>query len=235
MSSVPRIGIAVQTWNRLDYLKLCFPTWRAVPNAFLAICDAGSDDETLGWLCEQDMDWVHYGSNLNPAQCYNRMLTMFRFSQPDIEYILLGTPDFELHDGAVPAMVELMDASADAGFIGWQQANYGKFVHNNGYVWEIGHECLLQRQRMWQEIGLYTETLGFYHCDSCQSTIANQYGWRTRLVDAVWPDKSPGYIHHGRDTHTDTIEPLRAKDHQRWIKLTDNMFNFWRGKIEREG
>ena len=229
-----RIGVAVQTWNRLDILQTCFPTWRNIPGAVLAICDAGSDEETCDWLNEQDVDWLYFGQDLNPAECYNRMLAMYRFDHPEIEYILLGTPDFELLPGSVDAMVKLMDESPDAGFIGWAQANYAQFIPDDGYVREIGHECVLQRQAMWKEVGLYTESLGFYHCDSCQSTIANQFGWHTRLVDALLPNEAPGYVHHGRGEHSAEIVPLRAAHHQRWSEITDLFFQHWTAKIETE-
>lgn len=226
---LPKIGIGVVTYNRVDLLEVCFPTWQAVENAVLAVFDSGSDNKTVEWLKSHDID--HLTLSETNVGCWvgrNRLVEYFRDEHSDIEFVLLPDSDVELLPGSVGAMLSVARMYPDAGFVAWPQANKGFPVAEEGYVEEVASECNLTRMEMWRDVK-YPESLVYYSGDSWCSTIANMLGWRTVLVQG----QGEGYVHHAHgSTGNEGVNEIAEKDVGRWQEIEARMARYWEHRFE---
>lgn len=223
------VGIGVVTYNRLDLLEKCFPTWRDVPNAVLAVFDNDSDRLTRSWLATQPIDATILSSkNAGAWIGRNRLVEYFRDYHAEIEYVLLPDSDVELLPGAVADMLRTAEMYPDAGFAAWPQANKGFPISTDGYVEEVASECNLTRMAMWRDIK-YPESLVYYSGDSWASTMANMLGWRTVLVQGC----GDGYIHHAHGSQGNAgVSEVAERDVQRWQVVEGVMAEYWRHRFE---
>lgn len=224
-SDVPLV-IGVVTFNNLELLKQCLPSWQNIPGTFLFVWDNGSDSEVVEWLREQRIDkLVEMKTNRGLSFARNRII---EFNRDFIHhpYILLMDSDVLLMPGSVAEMVAAMDAHPDAGILGYAQANKGFPVSPDGVVEEIANECQLSRMQMWLEIGLFPETVTYYSADSWKSTIANMSGWRTRVLFGE------GYRHYKHGSHVNPEVPeAMHRDRAYWLQMEKRFKTYWTRRL----
>ncbi len=172
------IGIGVVTFNNLPLLEQCFPSWRRPKSCHLLIFDNGSHPAVVEWLQRQSIDHLVLAPK-NMGLCYarNRIIEYFRDRQ-SVDFVLLADSDVQFHPEMIEELSEKMRSDDRIGFVGYPQANKGFASSPEGDVEEIANECQLTRLQMWQEIGLFPETLQYYSGDSLKSPIRNLHGWR---------------------------------------------------------
>jgi len=216
------IGVGVVTFNRLDLLRKCLPSWQSVPEGHLAIFDNGSDSDVIEYLGQQDTRKVFLSDkNRGTAYARNKLIRYFK-GLGGIKYILLPDSDIQLHEGAVGEMCEVLENDGDVGIVGYPQANAGFDVYD-GYVEEIAHECAMTRVELWDDLQ-YPESLIYYSSDSYLSTLANMLGWRTKLVEG----KGDGYTHFKHGSHkNEGVTQQASKDVRRWSEMEAKMVAYW--------
>lgn len=227
---MPAVGIGVVTFNRLDLLEKCYPTWR-LANTVLAIFDNGSEPATVEWLrAQKPGKLIEADQNYGNPYGRNRLIEYFRDHHPEIEYLLLPDSDVELLPGALEAMVSVAQVNGDAGFVAFPQANKGFPVSPEGWVEEVAQECNLSRMAMWKEIGLHPESVMYYSSDSWKSTIANMHGWKTRLV----LDAGEGYIHHQHGSQGNPgVKEQAERDVELWSQKDALFAEYWRLRLDK--
>jgi glycosyltransferase involved in cell wall biosynthesis len=218
--------LGVVTFNRLDLLKKCWPSWRAAQLPIFC-WDNGSSSETVLWLKAHEMV-LHQNPN-NSGVWFARNRLIDRIKALGFKYALLIDSDIELYPGTVEAMVDIAERCANVIFVGWPQANHGFVPTAEGYVEELAHECILNRLNAWEDVGRFPESLLYYSGDSWISTLANMVGWKTALVLG----RGDGYFHHkhGSQGNPGTKEAA-ARDVERWQKIERKMIDYWSHRLQ---
>ena len=218
-----KVGIGVVTFNRLDLLQKCLPSW-IESNCPVVIWDNGSGPEVIVWLSKYQVKLLRSPANQGVAVGRNRLVDYFRDNHPNVEYLLLPDSDVQLLPGCITAMVEKIKSNPEYGFVAWPQANQGFPVGADGMVEETASECQLSRMETWREIGRYPETLVYYSLDSWMATIANMLGWKTALVLG----KGEGYIHykHGSQANPGVKKQI-SRDVALWQRKEGKMIEYW--------
>lgn len=220
--------IGIITFNNLPVLKKCIGSWLAYQDMVqLHVWDNGSNDETIKFLGGMlPLVCLFSGSVKNHGCCYprNRMIEMAIMR--GYEYFMTLDSDVELYPGCVEKLEKMLDEDQSVGIAGYRQAVHGFPISNEGYVEEISNECSLTRLRMWQEIGLFPESLFYYSGDSCKSTMANMFGWKTKV------DGEIVYNHYAHGSQTNEgISSIAESDVNTWTRIENNFVKYWQTRF----
>ncbi|HXG01382.1 MAG TPA: glycosyltransferase family 2 protein [Bacteroidota bacterium] len=112
------LSIVIVTWNSLDHLRRCLASLKESPPQArfeLIVVDNASSDGTVEFLRAYDGDvrLIANTENRGFAAANNQAFEIARG-----RYVLLLNPDTVVHRGALDALVQFMDARADAAAAG---------------------------------------------------------------------------------------------------------------------
>jgi glycosyltransferase involved in cell wall biosynthesis len=219
--------VGIVTFNNLPMIQRCFESWRHIPSAHLVVWDNGSETDTTNWLKEQRIDKLFLNPS-NAGLCVGRN-RIIEYNREIVrgDFVLLLDSDVLFHDGSLPLMLKAINSDPSVGMVGFLQANQGFPLASNGYVEEASNECILSRMAMWREIGMFPESLAYYSGDSWKSTLANQHGWKTKLITSV-----KGYDHFAHGSHVNKPVPtLMRKDQEHWLGMEAKFISYWRQRL----
>lgn len=219
--------VGIVTFNNLPMLQKCFTSWRSIPNSHLVVWDNGSEPEVAAWLKEQQIDKLFLNPS-NAGLCVGRN-RIIEYNREVVRgpFILLLDSDVLFHEGSVELMLEAINEDGSIGMVGFGQANQGFPLSAEGFVEEASNECILSRMDMWREIGLFPESLVYYSSDSWKSTLANQHGWKTKLITS-----RKGYDHFAHGSHVNrTVPAIMRKDQDHWLSVEARFTAYWRQRL----
>jgi hypothetical protein len=231
------LAVAAATYSAesIELLEKTLPTW-VVPGVPLVIWDNGNSRQKRNWLRRQPgvSHVLGVGRNLGCHIAWNRLIMHFWIDHPEVEHLLIPNADVAMEPNAIWEMHNLIRENTHTGFVAWPQANCGFPVSEEGYVEEVAHECMMSNMLMWRESGVYSETMPAFSADSCKSTVANMFGWKTRLVRG----KGDGYTHL-KDEQDATREQAKhlsqcQTDNEYWGHLEGRFVQYWSKRLTHE-
>lgn len=217
----PKVAIGVVTFNRLDLLKRCLPSWLTECND-VYVFDNGSDNDTTLWLSTQPVHLIRSPVNEGVSVGRNRILERLR---GQYDYVLLIDSDVELQEGCVDQMVQAAEWAPDAGCVIGYQACRDYMPDEFGRVPEAAGEAMLVRVEAIKEIGGFPESLVYYSSDSWWFLRASMLGWWTICTDARYE-----HHQHGSQGIAGVTDAAR-RDIALWSRRERAMERFWAARM----
>ncbi|NBU65223.1 MAG: glycosyltransferase family 2 protein [Chloroflexia bacterium] len=114
------LGVAIVSYNTCDLLRTCLASLRRSPVATaIAVVDNGSRDESVAMMRREfpEVQVIVPEGNLGFAKGTNVAMQALCGAHPAMQYMMMLNPDTEVHDGALAALLDFLQAHPRVGVV----------------------------------------------------------------------------------------------------------------------